>query len=387
MKTRMTTVTMETLMATRQESVNPSSYPDEVFELFSIPAYDAAKPDIVMGREIGSSKKVVKPGDVLLSRIVPHIRRAWVVPKSNGKRQIGSGEWIVFRGKQFDSNYLRHLLMSDIFHVQFMNTVAGVGGSLLRARPAFVAKIEFPLPPLSEQKRIAAILDKADSIRRKRQETVECQRMLLRSAFLDICGHPQKNPKNWPTSGLADITLINRGKFTPRPRNDPRYYGGIYPFIQTGELTGCDGVLHTWKQTLNEEGIRVSRSFPPGTVCIAIVGATIGETAILGFESYCPDSVIGIQPIHGKSESEYIEYLLRFYKQPFRDAAPETARANINLQTLTALNVPVPPLDLQHRFSEIYRQLYRSATTAEKHSDELSDLFNSLVQRAFQGEL
>ena len=174
---------LEELMAARQETVNPSAYLDEVFELFSIPAYDKQVPDVVAGSEIGSAKKVVEPGDVLLSRIVPHIRRAWVVPKANGKRQIGSGEWIVFRSRRFYPNYLRHLLMSNVFHAQFMNTVAGVGGSLLRARPAFVAQINIPLPPLSEQKRIADILDKADTIRRKLREAIRDAKALFVSAL------------------------------------------------------------------------------------------------------------------------------------------------------------------------------------------------------------
>ena len=248
--------------------------------------------------------------------------------------------------------------------------------------------LAIPLPPLPEQKRMAAILDQADAIRRKRKAAFVVYRDLLRSSFLDICGPPPTNPKGWPIASLMPVASIGRGKFTPRPRNDPRYYGGAHPFIQTGELAGCDGILRTWRQTLNEEGVRVSKCFPLGTVCIAIVGATIGETAILGFESYCPDSVIGIQPIDGKCTSEYVEYLLRFYKQPFRDSAPETARANINLQTLTTLTIPVPPLSIQQQFSEIYRHLDQMATVAGEHDRRTaSDLFDSLVQRAFCGEL
>ena len=118
-----------------RRSVNPADYPGEVFELLSIPAYDRGSAEIALGSEIGSTKQAVQPGDVLLSKIVPHIRRAWVVEPSAGSRQIASSEWIVFRSKEADARYLRHFLVSDGFHRQFMQTVSGVGGSLLRARP------------------------------------------------------------------------------------------------------------------------------------------------------------------------------------------------------------------------------------------------------------
>src|SRR5207245_783238 len=108
----------------------------------SIPAFDNGVPDTVLGSEIGSTKQVVQPGDVLLSKIVPHIRRAWVVGPKNGNRIIASGEWIIFRSNRIVPEYLRHVLMGDPFHSQFMKPVSGVGGSLLRARPAHVATIK-----------------------------------------------------------------------------------------------------------------------------------------------------------------------------------------------------------------------------------------------------
>ena len=83
-------------MAEKVPSLNPAKFPDEEFELWSIPAFDKGEPERLLGSEIGSAKKIVQPLDVLLSRIVPHIRRSWVVSRGNGSRQIASGEWIIF---------------------------------------------------------------------------------------------------------------------------------------------------------------------------------------------------------------------------------------------------------------------------------------------------
>ena len=100
------------IMVKRGGSVNPAKFPKEVFDLLSIPAFDRGEVDTVSGSDIGSSKSCVQENDVLLSKIIPHIRRCWVVPKQNGRRQIGSGEWIIFRSNKHDPNYLKHYLTS-----------------------------------------------------------------------------------------------------------------------------------------------------------------------------------------------------------------------------------------------------------------------------------
>ena len=122
---------LDEFMVKRGGSVDPSRFVNETFELFSIPAFDTGIPEIVEGRNIGSSKKCIEPNDILLSKIVPHIRRCCVVPPKRKYRQIASGEWIQFRSDQLYSQYLKFFLISDTFHWQFMHTVSGVGGSLI----------------------------------------------------------------------------------------------------------------------------------------------------------------------------------------------------------------------------------------------------------------
>ena len=380
-------IALDEIMASKSGSVDPSKFPGEVFDLYSIPAFDSGHPEVVAGRAIGSAKQVVRPGDVLLSRIVPHIRRSWVVANGSGRRIIASGEWIVFRSDRVHPDYLRHVLVGDPFHAQFMNTVAGVGGSLLRARPDHVGKIKIPLPPLAEQRRIAEVLDRAEVLRAKRRAALDQLDTLTQSIFLDLFGNPMTNERDWPVSELQDLACVERGKFTPRPRNDPSFYGGQFPFIQTGDISNCGGRLSSWTQTLNERGIAVSRSFQPGTIVIAIVGATLGMTAILDAEVYCPDSVVGIQVQPNKAHAEYIERILRFWRPIFVAKAPETARANINLETLRPLRVPNPPVSLQCEFASRVKVVERLKATHRISLAKLDTLFAVLQHRAFRGEL
>ena len=99
---------------------------------------------------------------------------------------------------------MRWVLVGDVFHSDFMRTVSGVGGSLLRARPAEVFKIQIPLPPLAEQKRIAGILDAADALRAKRREALAQLDTLIQSTFLDMFGDPVTNPMRWHVGRLED---------------------------------------------------------------------------------------------------------------------------------------------------------------------------------------
>ena len=238
------------------------------------------------------------------------------------------------------------------------------------------------LPALSEQHRIAAMLDKADAVRQKRRESATLLHQLLNSIFLDLFGDPIQNDRAWPQLMLRDIASVERGKFSPRPRNDPRYYGGPHPFVQTGDISRSDGTLRQWQQTLNEAGTSVSRMFPRGTIAMAIA-ANIGDTAIVEFDFYCPDSVVGIAAHSELVLAEYLEFCLRFFKARLQATAPKTAQRNINLQVLRPLRVPVPAIELQARFVNYRHRLTRLGERYSHGLLELESLQSSLSHDAF----
>ena len=103
---------------------------------------------------------------------------------------------------------------------------------------------------------------------------------------------------SWKIFRLEEIASVERGKFSVRPRNDPKYFGGHLPFIQTGDVSNANIFVKNYSQTLNYAGIEVSRVFPEGTILITIA-ANIGDTAITQFQVACPDSLVGINPVGG----------------------------------------------------------------------------------------
>ena len=183
------------------KTVDPRTAPDEMFELWSIPAFDAGSPELLRGDEIGSQKKVVSSGDVLLSRIIPHIRRGWVVREnSDGRRQIASTEWIVFSSAEVVPGFLRQLLVSDFFHVSFMQTITGVGGSLSRANPGAVGEIQIPLPPLEVQKEIVAEIEGyQNEIERLKTEIANQEKNIQRS-IARVWGEDSESANGAPPS-------------------------------------------------------------------------------------------------------------------------------------------------------------------------------------------
>ena len=151
-------------------------------------------------------------------------------------------------------------------------------------------------------------------------------------------------PASWEVVRLGDVADVERGKFAHRPRNEPRFYGGDIPFIQTGDVVQAAGRIIEHSQTLNETGLAISRLFPVGTIVMTIA-ANIGETAIATYPVAFPDSLVGIIAKH--VDTTFLEYFLRTQRERLLSAAPESAQKNINLETLKPMNVPLPPLEEQ----------------------------------------
>jgi type I restriction enzyme S subunit len=207
------------------------------------------------------------------------------------------------------------------------------------------------IPEPHAQERIAAILTKADGLRRKRQEAIHLADEFLRAVFIDMFGDPVSNPKAWNVKQLADLGSLDRGVSKHRPRNDPSLLGGSHPLIQTGEVANCDGYIRSYTSTYSDKGLLQSKLWPAGTLCITIA-ANIAKTGILLFPACFPDSVVGFTASE-TATVEYVRFWLSFLQKTLEANAPESAQKNINLAILRDLQIPVPPIDLIRRFAAI----------------------------------
>ena len=245
--------------------------------------------------------------------------------------------------------------------------------------------LKIPLPPLAEQKKIVAILDAADALRQKNAQLIEKYNDLSQSLFLDMFGDPVTNPMGWDKVKFSSIGTLDRGKSKHRPRNAPELLGGKHPLIQTGDVANCDGYIQKFKSTYSDFGLQQSKKWAAGTLCITIA-ANIAKTGILTFEACFPDSVVGFLP-NDKSNAEFVRAWISFLQKILEDSAPMAAQKNINLKILRELDLPLPPITLQNQFAERIQAIETQKQQAKAALQKSEDLFNSLLQRAFKGEL
>ena len=147
-------------------------------------------------------------------------------------------------------------------------------------------------------------------------------------------------PMDWSVERIEDIATIQRGKFTPRPRNNPIYYGGDIPFVQTGDVTRSNGLISQYSQTLNEKGLEVSKLFGKGTILMTIA-ANIGYTGILEMDMACPDSLIGINGIN--SDNRFLNYYFQWKRILIEELSTSGAQKNLNIELFRPFKIPLPP--------------------------------------------
>lgn len=172
--------TLDQLAKGRSQSVDPSKYRSEKFELYSIPGFDSGSPEYLAGEEIGSTKQLVGEGDVLISKINPRINRVWLVGKGKKLRKIASTEWIVFpRNDCVDGKYLKCFLRQHAVRNFLATNVSGVGGSLMRVKPSTFDGYRIPIAPLSEQRRIVEKIETLFAELDKGEESLRQVQVLL----------------------------------------------------------------------------------------------------------------------------------------------------------------------------------------------------------------
>ena len=240
---------------------------------------------------------------------------------------------------------------------------------------------EIPLPPLDEQRRIAAVLDKVSGLIAKRREQLDKLDELVKARFVEMFGDPSANSQ-WPTQKLSKLGELNRGVSKHRPRNDPALLGGPYPLIQTGDVSNSGLYILDYSSTYSELGLAQSRLWKEGTLCITIA-ANIAQTSILAFDACFPDSVVGFLPGE-KTNAVFVHYWFSFFQKILEEQAPQVAQKNINLKILSDLDVIVPPYNLQADFSDFVRQAEKSKLTIQQSLDKLEVLKKSLMQQYFE---
>ncbi|MBS1029657.1 restriction endonuclease subunit S [Gluconobacter albidus] len=285
---------------------------------------------------------------------------------------------------------------------------AGQGTTFVELSRSKLKDVTFLLPPLPEQRAIAAFLDRKcaaidEAVRIKEEQIrllAERRQILIQEAVTRGLNPdaPMKDsgidwigqiPAHWEVKRLKHLSEIFRGKFTHRPRNDPRLYDGEYPFFQTGDVARAGMFLSEYRQTLNEAGLRVSTLIPKGTILITIA-ANIGDVTILDIDGCFPDSVVGFKP-RPEIERDFLYYSMSAMKTIFMNNSIANAQANLNVDRIGGITVCLPPKAEQNVIME-YVQMANEKTdraigVKESQITALREYKTSLINAAVIGKI
>lgn len=326
-------------------------------------------------------KFILNDGDILIS-LTGNVGRVGKITKINLpavlNQRVGK---IIVKSDKILPDYLFRILSSKKIEDKVIEKSKGIAQKNIGSLD--IENIEIPLPSIQEQRSIIKKLEQADLLVQKRKKAILLLDTFLDSVYAEMFGDPIRNEKDWGLESLSEVAKLERGRFSPRPRNDPTYFDGNYPFIQTGDISNSSHRLKKFKQTLNDKGIKVSKHFNKGNIVIAIVGATIGVTAILEIDVYATDSVICIQP-KDTINNIFLEYTLRYWREPLLKNAPEVARPNINLEILKRLKIICPSMVLQTKFAQIIEKTEVLKQKMLIQSKEMDTQYQALMQKSFQ---
>ncbi|MFR7987753.1 MAG: restriction endonuclease subunit S [Anaerotignum lactatifermentans] len=326
------------------------------------------------------AKQLVFPGDILVSTVRPNLNAVALVTEGFDSITVASTGYCVLRClSNTDNKYVFYFCQSPAF---IENMVAqATGASYPAVTSSIVKECSIPLPPLEEQRKIAAVLDKVSDLIAKRRQQLEKLDLLVKARFVEMFGDPVSNSYQFPVLSLLELGELGRGVSKHRPRNAPELLGGKYPLIQTGEVANSDLYIHSYENTYSEVGFQQSKMWKAGTLCITIA-ANIAKTAILSFDACFPDSVVGFSA-NEKTNNSFVHYWFSFFQEILEAQAPESAQKNINLKILSELKVIVPDIDEQNCFADFVEQIEETKTRIRESLTKLETLKKALMQEYF----
>ena len=394
----------------KASSIDPSKYPEETFELFSVPIFPTGVAEIIQGKDIGSTKQIVKCGDVLLCKINPRINRVWVVSESKGYRQIASSEWIVVRSSMHDDRFLKYFFQAGAFRELLCSDVSGVGGSLTRAKPKLVNEYEVLVAPLAEQKRIVEKLDEVlaqvDTIKARLDGIPAILKRFRQSVLASAVSG--KLTEEWRIANeinppeqkkLGDvITKIGQG-WSPKCENVPAEEGA-WGVIKTSSVQNISFIEYENKALPQSLEARAEHELLAGDILTTRAGPRVrcGVTAYVSetrSHLMICDKVYRYRVKESDGLSKYLVYVLNspFYLGEIEKMKTGISDSGMNLtQTkFKQLSLLWPFIEEQKEIVRLVDQYFAFADTIEaqvkKAQARVDNLTQSILAKAFRGEL
>lgn len=284
---------------------------------------------------------------------------------------------------QCDSKYLSYILRSNSGRLRLIN--ASNTSTITNISQDGLASVKIPLPPLPQQKKIAAILDAADAYRQKTKALITKYDELTQSLFLDMFGDPVTNNKNLPKIKIGALGKWQSGG-TPSRRN-PDYYEGNIPWLSSGELNQKyidDSEEHITEIAITESN---SKLIEKGSLLLGMYDTAALKSTITTTIMSCNQAIAYCKLNQELVNTSYVYHVIQIGKEYYRRLQRGVRQKNLNLTMVKGIKILMPPIEQQNQFEKSVYAIESQKEIAQKKLLKSEALFNSLLQKAFKGEL
>jgi len=317
--------------------------------------------------------RIAEPNDILISV------RAPVGPTNVSQERscIGRGISAIRVGKNIDRDFLLYFLR--FYEPELAK--AGTGSTFAAIAREDLETIKLPLPPLTEQKRIASLLARADRLRQLRRTAHDLSASVLQSVFLEMFGDPTSNDKHWDQANIKELGKVVTGS-TP-PSESEGMFGGSIPFITPGDLT-----VDTLKSQryVTEEGAKKSRVVRAGSTLVCCIGATIGKTDIAKTKCAFNQQINAIE-WNENINDDFGLTMMKFFSRIVAERGISTTLPILKKSEFEDIVVPIPPVNLQEQFSQLSKRTERLKSRHVETGRQVEILFESLLSQAFESHV
>ena len=295
-------------------------------------------------------------------------------------------------GKCWVNNHAHVLKPKDGLDVDYLcyslmfYDVSGLvnGATRQKLTQAEMRKMEIPLPPLDEQRRIAAVLDKVTGLIAKRRQQLEMLDELVKARFVEMFGDPLKNERGWDLLQITKVCERIFGGGTP-PKSHPEYFKGTIPWVSPKDMKSCfvtDSIDHITETAVQNS---TTNLVPQNSVLMVIRSGILKHDLPVAI-NLIPVTINQDMKAFIPNEKVTAEYLMYYFKAIEKDilsGVRGVTADNIDFKSFQSRRIVVPPIELQAQFSDFVRQVEKTKTTISHSLEKLETLKKSLMQEYF----
>jgi type I restriction enzyme S subunit len=300
------------------------------------------------------------------------------------------GEVFYYNGKleAYQRTYVLHNISQNTRYLYYyfkknwirQITKRQVGSATNYIKMDDIVSFEIPLPPLTQQQKIANILDVADELRQNEKALIAKYDELTQALFLYIFGDPVSNPKGWGKVELKQFGKISTGN-TPSRADEKNYSSKFIEWIKTDNIKENNLYISEASEYLSDVGIKKARTVEKDAILVACIAAALTDRKV----SF--NQQINAIESNSKVNPKYLYYLIRNCKKHIQNHASNGMKRMLTKGEFEKILMILPPLHLQNQFVEQVSLIEEQKAIAQKSLEKSEELFNSLLQKAFRGEL